>query len=129
LNLSLKLRYVLFLAPLILGLMSVYLFIFARSSFAYKAAVPVLFSSREIQAYLGEAPDKSLLVGIRQFLSIRSCAEITFYVRGAERGGFVELRLVQEPGQPWRVYEVVPGWFTKPTRSCQSPGDNKAHVP
>jgi hypothetical protein len=119
LQLQLKPRYIPIFVVLLVGAICVYLFLFSMSSSAYKAAIPVLFSSKEVQAFLGEAPERSLLVGVSQLLSTRSCAEITFYVSGRERSGFVQLLLMQEQGNPWKVYEVVPGWFSDSTRSCR----------
>jgi hypothetical protein len=113
-----KLRLCLAVVTLLPALVAGYLYLFAKSSSAYKPAVRSVLESREVVAYLGEAPQTTLLLGAHQTLGNTSCSTLTFRVAGAERAGLVAIFLVQSAGGPWAVKEVNVGWSTQGQRVC-----------
>jgi hypothetical protein len=108
----------LFAAALLPTVIVGYLYLFSHSSSAYHPAVSAVLESKEVAAYLGEAPRTTLLLGVRQNLGTTSCSTLTFYAAGAQRSGFVSILLVESPSTPWTKKEVTVGWFAQAQRVC-----------
>ncbi len=105
-------------AVTMLALVAGYLYLFSKGSTAYNPAVRAVLESKEVAAYLGEEPQTTLLLGVRQHLSATSCSTLTFRVAGAERSGFVSIFLVQTPGDSWVKKEINVGWPSQGQRVC-----------
>jgi len=113
-----KLRLWLLAAVTLAAVVVGYLYLFSKGSTAYNSAVRAVLESREVAAYLGEAPKTTLLLGVRQNLGATSCSRLLFRVAGAERSGFVSIFLVQSPNSPWVRKEINVGWSTQGQRAC-----------
>ncbi len=99
-------------------LVAAYLYLFSKSSSAYRPGVRAILESKEVAVYLGEKPRETLLLGVSQNLGTTSCSTLTFYVAGDQESGFVSIFLVQSPSSPWATKEINLGWSTQGKRVC-----------